>query len=63
VLDVAPFVPSVFDAPHWIQGGGLVAYGVDHENQGRQAARLVVRSLRGARPEDLPSRTRRSSSW
>lgn len=55
VLDLAPFVPSVFDAPHWIQGGGLVAYGVDHENQGRQAARLVARILRGAHPEDLPA--------
>jgi putative ABC transport system substrate-binding protein len=54
VLDLAPFVPSVFDSPHWIQGGGLVAYGVDHEIQGRQAARLVARILRGTRPEDLP---------
>jgi len=54
VLDLAPFVPGVFDTPYWVKGGGLVAYGVDHEVQGRQAARLVARILRGARPEDLP---------
>lgn len=54
VLDLGPFVPGVFDTPYWVHGGGLVAYGVDHENQGRQAARLVVRILRGTRPEDLP---------
>jgi putative ABC transport system substrate-binding protein len=54
VLDLGPFVPGVFDTPYWVQGGGLVAYGVDHEVQGRQAARLVARILRGARPEDLP---------
>jgi ABC-type uncharacterized transport system substrate-binding protein len=54
VLDLAPFVPSVFDAPHWVQGGGLVAYGVGHDIQGRQAARLVARILRGSRPRDLP---------
>ncbi len=54
VLDLAPFVPSVFDAPFWVQGGGLVAYGVGHEIQGRQAARLVARILQGTRPQDLP---------
>jgi putative ABC transport system substrate-binding protein len=32
----------------------VASYGVDRVAEGAQAARLVARILRGARPEDLP---------
>ena len=34
--------------------GGLVSYGADYRAQGTQAARLVAKILRGARPSDIP---------
>jgi putative ABC transport system substrate-binding protein len=33
---------------------GLVSYGSDYDREGRQAARLVAKLLRGARPDELP---------
>ena len=47
-------VPAVFPASLWVGHGGLVSYGSDYHAQGVQAARLVAKILRGARPEDLP---------
>jgi putative ABC transport system substrate-binding protein len=47
-------VPAVFPAALWVSHGGLVSYGSDYHAQGVQAARLVAKILRGARPEDLP---------
>ena len=38
----------------WIEHGGLVSYGPDYYAQGVQAARLVIKILRGTRPEELP---------
>jgi putative ABC transport system substrate-binding protein len=46
--------PAIFPSSFWVQGGGVASYGVDLAAEGAQAARLVVRILRGARPEDLP---------
>jgi len=54
VIDISPWVPSVFDGSFWVQGGALVSYGADHLAMGRQAARLVAKILRGERAEDLP---------
>lgn len=56
LLDVHLFskVPAVFFAAFWVQAGALVSYGSDFYNEGVQAARLVARILRGARPRDLP---------
>lgn len=47
-------VPAVFPAALWVGHGGLVSYGPDYYAQGVQAARLVAKILRGARPQDLP---------
>jgi putative tryptophan/tyrosine transport system substrate-binding protein len=47
-------IPAVFPAALWVGHGGLVSYGSDYHAQGIQAARLVAKILRGARPRDLP---------
>ena len=47
-------VPAVFGTALWVGYGGLVSYGPDYSAQGVQAAALVAKILRGARPQDLP---------
>jgi putative ABC transport system substrate-binding protein len=47
-------VPAVFGTALWIGYGGLMSYGPDYYAQGVQAAALVAKILRGARPHDLP---------
>jgi putative ABC transport system substrate-binding protein len=47
-------VPAIFGTALWVGYGGLVSYGPDYYAQGVQAAGLVARILRGARPQDLP---------
>jgi len=47
-------LPAVFGTALWIGYGGLVSYGPDYYAQGVQAATLVAKILRGARPADLP---------
>jgi putative tryptophan/tyrosine transport system substrate-binding protein len=47
-------VPAVFPTALWVDHGGFVSYGPDYHAQGMQAARLVAKILRGARPRDLP---------
>ena len=51
---LAARIPAVFPAALWVGQGGLVSYGPDYYAQGVQAARLVAKILRGARPQDLP---------
>ena len=51
---LATRIPAVFPAALWVGHGGLVSYGPDFHAQGVQAARLVAKILRGARPQDLP---------
>jgi ABC-type uncharacterized transport system substrate-binding protein len=51
---LAARIPAVFPAALWVGHGGLVSYGPDFHAQGVQAARLVAKILRGARPRDLP---------
>jgi putative ABC transport system substrate-binding protein len=46
--------PALFYNTFWAQAGGLVSYGSDPKAEGVQATRLVVRILRGERPQDLP---------
>lgn len=53
-ISLARRVPAVFSSELWVSHGGLVSYGADYRAQGAQAARLVERILRGARPRDLP---------
>ena len=47
-------VPVVFGTALWVGYGGLISYGPDYYAQGSQAAALVAKILRGARPQDLP---------
>jgi putative ABC transport system substrate-binding protein len=47
-------IPAVFGTALWIGYGGLISYGPDYYAQGVQAAALVGKILRGARPRDLP---------
>lgn len=53
-LSLAAGVPAVFPSSFWVGYGGLVSYGPDYFAQGMQAARLVAKILKGARPGDLP---------
>ncbi len=54
VIDISPWVPSVFDSPYWVEAGALMSYGAGTVAMGQQAARLVAKILRGERPQDLP---------
>lgn len=47
-------IPSIFPAAFYVQEGGLAAYGPDYYASGRQAARLVDKIIKGARPADIP---------
>jgi len=47
-------VPAVFGTALWVGYGGLMSYGPDYYAQGVQAAGLVAKIWRGARPQDLP---------
>ena len=49
--------PAVFPSSFWVQAGGVASYGVDNYAEAVQAARLVAKILRGARPADLPVET------
>jgi putative ABC transport system substrate-binding protein len=51
---LASRLPAVFATSLWVGHGGLASYGPDYHAQGVQAARLVAKILRGARPGDLP---------
>lgn len=53
-LSLAMRIPAVFTASFYVGYGGLASYGADYYAEGFQAARLVARILRGARPQDLP---------
>ena len=46
-------VPAVFGTALWVGYGGLISYGPDYYAQGVQAAALVAKIRRGARPQDL----------
>jgi putative tryptophan/tyrosine transport system substrate-binding protein len=47
-------VPAVFGTALWVGYGGLISYGPDYYAQGVQAAGLVAKILRGAKPQDQP---------
>jgi putative ABC transport system substrate-binding protein len=44
----------MFHATGFVEEGGLVGYSPSTRGLGRQAARLVDRILKGAKPADLP---------
>ena len=47
-------LPTVGDARHFADSGGLMAYGADFDAQLRGAATYVDKILKGAKPGDLP---------
>jgi len=47
-------IPSMFSNAFWVERGGLASYGPDLSESGRQAARLVDKILKGAKPAELP---------
>jgi putative ABC transport system substrate-binding protein len=47
-------LPAIYPLRVFIQGGGLMSYGLDQEDQFRQAASYVARILAGEKPGDLP---------
>jgi putative ABC transport system substrate-binding protein len=59
ILDATPRLrlPTMFHARFWVERGGLASYGSDLHASGRQAARLVDKILRGAKPGDIPIET------
>ena len=47
-------VPAIYEARTFVDGGGLMSYGIDFAEQYRRAAAFVDRILKGAKPADLP---------
>ncbi|HLH23454.1 MAG TPA: ABC transporter substrate-binding protein [Chloroflexota bacterium] len=47
-------LPSMFETPQLLAGGGLLAYGPNNDDLFAYAASYVERILKGARPEELP---------
>jgi putative ABC transport system substrate-binding protein len=47
-------IPTMLHAGFHVEQGGLASYAADLYEQGRQAARLVDRIIKGARPADIP---------
>lgn len=55
VLEIAAkATPTMFHSSFYVERGGLASYGADRHEMGRQAARLVAKILKGAKPADLP---------
>ena len=56
ILEIAPkrAIPTMFETPFYVERGGLASYGADKYALGRQAARLVDKIIKGARPGDIP---------
>jgi putative tryptophan/tyrosine transport system substrate-binding protein len=47
-------LPAIYEWPEMAEEGGLIAYGPGLPLMYRQAARLVVKVLKGAKPQDIP---------
>jgi putative ABC transport system substrate-binding protein len=53
-LSRAPKIPGVFPTTLWVQQGALASYGSDPYAEGVQAAALVAKILKGAKPREVP---------
>ena len=47
-------LPSMTEARHYVEAGGLMSYGANVADLYRRAASYVVEILKGAKPGDLP---------
>lgn len=47
-------IPAMFHSGVWVERGGLASYSANTYEVGRQAARLVDRIVKGAKPAELP---------
>jgi putative ABC transport system substrate-binding protein len=47
-------LPAIYQWPEMAEDGGLAGYGPNFVHLWRQRARLVIKVLRGANPEELP---------
>jgi putative ABC transport system substrate-binding protein len=47
-------IPTMFQDSFFVERGGLASYAADNYQVGRQAARLVGKIIKGAKPADLP---------
>jgi putative ABC transport system substrate-binding protein len=47
-------IPAMYHLWHFVEAGGLISYGADYVEAFQQAARLVDKILKGAKPADLP---------
>ena len=56
ILETAPkrAIATMFDDAFYVERGGLASYAANLYGLGRQAARLVDKILKGARPGDVP---------
>jgi putative tryptophan/tyrosine transport system substrate-binding protein len=56
ILEIASrgVLPTMFHIPFFVERGGLASYSANTHGLGKQAARLVQKILKGARPADVP---------
>jgi putative ABC transport system substrate-binding protein len=47
-------LPTMFEAPFWVERGGLASYGPDLYASGQMAARLVDKIRKGVPPAEIP---------
>jgi putative tryptophan/tyrosine transport system substrate-binding protein len=47
-------IPTIYPFRSFVEAGGLMAYGIDLVEIFRQAARVIDRILKGAKPADIP---------
>ena len=47
-------LPAIYASREFVEGGGLIAYGVNYADLYRRSARFVDKILKGAKPGDLP---------
>jgi putative ABC transport system substrate-binding protein len=56
IVDLAAHnrLPAIYARRDYVDSGGLMSYGQDLAADGRDAARLIDKILKGAKPADLP---------
>ncbi|HUC99693.1 MAG TPA: ABC transporter substrate-binding protein [Candidatus Polarisedimenticolaceae bacterium] len=53
-LSIQYRIPTIFPRADFVESGGLMSYGPMIATEGRDAARLVDKIMKGAKPADLP---------